>query len=297
MTQTQANAQNPKSPGNWFEDTALWKLKVRVQFSGWLQYLVHAVVVVLMLLLAGIGWLIGYWPVLLVWLPLGIAAVLFVPLIGSILIVKYGLHPTESLPANKTGLGAFDLIRARRSCRSFQSRDFTPEHHAELMEVVRANSEPKRQLGQRPIRFEYVAAPLTVWPVVGAHEFLIAIAPHEYNRLSVIDIGRSLQKVVLHATRMGLATCWIGPGADQKGPSTNRLTTHFRARCYKERGARVSHGIAWISLAHERVEGTTRLQAKGAMPPGYPQAMLGTVGHKSAKYFLDFDFAMSRSRP
>jgi len=219
MTQTQTNAQNPKSPGNWFEDTALWKLKVRVQFSGWLQYLVHAVVVVLMLLLAGIGWLIGYWPVLLVWLPLGIAAVLFVPLIGSILIVKYGLHPTESLPANKTGLGAFDLIRARRSCRSFQSRDFTPEHHAELMEVVRANSEPKRQLGQRPIRFEYVAAPLTVWPVVGAHEFLIAIAPHEYNRLSVIDIGRSLQKVVLHATRMGLATCWIGPGADQKSIS------------------------------------------------------------------------------
>jgi nitroreductase len=110
----------------------------------------------------------------------------------------------------------FELMRARRSCRSFQSRDLTDPHHAELMEAVQLNSQQERQLGQKPIRFEYVAAPLTVWPVVGAHEFLVAIAPREYNRMSVIDIGRSLQKVVLHATRMGLATCWIGPGADQE---------------------------------------------------------------------------------
>jgi hypothetical protein len=51
---------------------------------------------------------------------------------------------------------------------------------------------------------------------VGGHEFLVAIAPHEYDRLTVIDVGRSLHKVVLHATRMGLATCWIGPGADHQ---------------------------------------------------------------------------------
>ena len=36
-----------------------------------------------------------------------------------------------------------------------------------------------------------------------------------YNRLAVIDVGRNLQKIVIGATRMGLATCWIGPGADQ----------------------------------------------------------------------------------
>ncbi len=216
MTQKQTNAQKPKPSKNRFEDTALWKLKVRLQFSGWLQYAIHAILVLIMLALAGIGWLIGHWPVLLVWLPLGIAAFLFVALIGTIVIVKYGLHPTESLPAKKTNLDAFDLMRARRSCRSFQSRNLTSEHRAELMGAVGANSEPDRQLGQRPIRFEYVAAPLTVWPVVGAREFLVAIAPRKYDRLAVIDVGRSLQKVVIHATRMGLATCWIGPGADQK---------------------------------------------------------------------------------
>jgi nitroreductase len=84
------------------------------------------------------------------------------------------------------------------------------------MDSARTQSQPDRLLGKSPIRFEYVDAPLTVWPVIGAHEFLVAIAPREYDRMAVIDVGRSLQKVVLHATRMGVATCWIGPGADQK---------------------------------------------------------------------------------
>ena len=199
-----------------FEDSPIWKLKVRLQFSGWLQYIIHAIWIIMFLLIAGIGWLIGYWQVLLFWLPLGIAAFLSVALVGTIVIVKYGIHPTERIPSNKTNLDAFDLMRSRHSCRSFQSRNLTAEHHAELMEAVRFHSKQNQQLGQQPIRFEYISAPLTVWPVVGAHEFLVAIAPREYNRLTVIDVGRSLQKIVLHATRMGLSTCWIGPGADQK---------------------------------------------------------------------------------
>ncbi len=199
-----------------FEDSALWKLKVRLQFSGWLQYIIHAIWVLIMLVIAGVGWLIGYWPVVLFWLPLGISAFLGVWLVVTIVFVKVGMHPAERIPGEKTGLDAFDLMRSRRSCRSFQSRNLTAEHHAELMEAVQFHSQQSQQLGQQPIRFEYVTASLKVWPVVGAHEFLVAIAPREYDRLSMIDIGRSLQRIVLHATRMGLATCWIGPGADQK---------------------------------------------------------------------------------
>lgn len=199
-----------------FQDTAIWRLKVRFQFSGWLQYVIHAIWVLIFLLITLIGWLIGYWPLLLFWLPLGIAAFLSIALIGTILIVKYGLHPAERIPTSKKDLDTFDLMRTRHSCRSFQPRNLTSEHLAELMETVRFYSQPSQQLGKKPIRFEYVATRLTVWPVVGAHEFLIAIAPNKYDRLSVIDVGRSLQKIVLHATSMGLATCWIGPGADQK---------------------------------------------------------------------------------
>ena len=199
-----------------FEDSPIWKLKVRLQFSGWLQYIIHAIWVLILLIIAGIGWLIGYWPTVLFWLPLGIAAILCIALVGTVLIVKYGIHPTERIPPSKSDQDAFELMRTRHSCRSFQSRNLTDEHREELAEVVRVQSQQGQQLGQQPIRFEYVSAPLTVWPVVGAHEFLVAIAPSQYDRLSIIDVGRSLQRTVLHATRMGLATCWIGPGADQK---------------------------------------------------------------------------------
>ncbi len=199
-----------------FEDSPLWKLKVRLQFSGWLQYIAHAILILIMLIIAGIGWLVGYWSILLFWIPLAIATFLSIVLIGTVIIVKYGIHPTERIPADKNDLDAFDLMRARHSCRSFQSRNLTAEHHTKLMEAVKLYSQQNQLLGQQPVRFEYIAAPLTVWPVVGAHEFLVAVAPREYNRLSVIDVGRSLQKIVLQATRMGLGTCWIGPGADQK---------------------------------------------------------------------------------
>ncbi|MCL1127116.1 nitroreductase family protein [Shewanella surugensis] len=199
-----------------FEDSPLWKLKVRLQFSGWLQYIIHAIWALLMWIITGVGWLVGFWPVFLFWLPLGIATFLSISLVGTVLIVKYGMHPTERIPASKMDLNVFDLMRKCHSCRSFQSRNLSSQHHAELMEAVQHHSQQNQQLGQQPVRFEYVNVRLTIWPVVGAHEFLVAIAPREYNRLSIIDVGRSLQKIVLHATRMGMATCWIGPGADQE---------------------------------------------------------------------------------
>ena len=105
-------------------------------------------------------------------------------------------------------------MRARRSCRSFQSRNLSDAHRARLMESAGWHSRPDALIGETAIRLEYVAAPLTVWPTVGAHEFLVAIAPAGYDRMAIVDVGRSLQKVLLDATRMGVSTCWIGPGAD-----------------------------------------------------------------------------------
>ncbi len=213
MTDQDSRRANPTEHA--FENTLLWKIKVWLQFTGWLLYIANFVAVILMLLLAAIGSWIGIWPVILVWLPLALAAVLAINLCFDIATVRYDLRPREPLPAARTGMNAFDLMRARVSCRSFQSRGLTPEHLAELNNVAAKQCAPDNLLGRHPIRFEYIAAPLTVWPTVGCREFLVAIAPAKYNRLAVIDVGRSLQKVVLHLARMGLSTCWIGPGADQ----------------------------------------------------------------------------------
>jgi nitroreductase len=153
---------------------------------------------------------------MLAWLPATIGILAVGVLAWDLVTVKLGLRPTEALPTRRDDLDAFDLMRARRSCRSFQHRDLTEVDRTALMESVRRNTWPDGLIGTRAVRFEYIAAPLTVWPVVGAHEFLVAIAPREYDRLAVIDVGRRLQHVVLDATRMGVATCWIGPGADQQ---------------------------------------------------------------------------------
>jgi hypothetical protein len=191
--------------------TRIWQVKLRLQFTGWLQYIPPAFVTLVVFLVAALIHILGSVQV----------ATLFV-LVGSILLamqvfdlvtVKFRLRFPEPLPKRRDDLDLFDLMRSRRSCRSFQTRKLTSADRSELVEYVRLHSqEPK--IGQSSIRFEYVSAPLTVWPTVNATEFLVAIAPIKYDRLAVIDVGKSLQKIIMDATRMGLGTCWIGPGAD-----------------------------------------------------------------------------------
>ncbi|GAA4509327.1 hypothetical protein GCM10023191_070400 [Actinoallomurus oryzae] len=201
------------------------RVKVRLQWTGWLQYLPTAVVAVAFLALSAMGALIGTWRIPLFWLPFGIGALLLAVAAFDLITVKMGLRPREPMPRRRDDLDSFDLIHSRRSCRSFQRRDLTSADREELMRAIRDHTRPDHLIGTSPIRLEYVAAPLTAWPAVGVHEFIVAIAPRDYDRLAIIDVGRSLHKVVLHATRMGVATCWIGPGADQTG-----IVTHLDGR-------------------------------------------------------------------
>lgn len=194
----------------------LWQLKVRLQFTGWLQFFPNALAALLFLGLALLATWIGRGPALLVWIPLALGGTLLLNLAFDVATLKLGLRLPEPLPQRLGQLDAFDLMRARRSCRSFQLRELSPEDRAELQAEVERHTTPAALLGQRPIRLEYIQAQLRVWPSLNAREFFVAIAPREYERLAVIDVGRSLQKIVTHATRMGVATCWIGPGADHE---------------------------------------------------------------------------------
>jgi nitroreductase len=187
------------------------RAKMRVQFTGWLQYLLPMIFVLLFSLIGGIAHLLNVRFLAIPFLVLGM--LIFIIAIFDLVTVKFRLRFPERLPKRNDDLDLFDLMRARRSCRSFQTRKLTDADHNELMESMRVHTE-ETQIGESPVRFEYISSPLTVWPTVNGTEFLVAIAPKEYERLAVIDIGRSLQKIVIDATRMGLGTCWIGPGAD-----------------------------------------------------------------------------------
>jgi Putative TM nitroreductase len=193
--------------------TSIWQTKLRLQFTGWLQYVPPLVVTLVIFLSAGIVHLLGGRQV-----ANGFAFVGYLLLAVEafdLVTVKFRLRPREHRPKRNDDLELFDLMRARRSCRSFQTRKLASIDYNELMESVHRHSAEPR-IGKSQVRFEYISAPLTVWPTVNASEFLVAIAPLEYDRLAVMDVGRSLQKIVMDATRMGLGTCWIGPGADHK---------------------------------------------------------------------------------
>jgi nitroreductase len=189
------------------------RLKMRLQFTGWLQYLLPVPFILAFGLLGGVSWLLGT-PI--------VAAVFFVPaglLVAvaafDIVTTKWKIRFAERRPPRLDDLDVFDLLRARHSCRSFQTRRMTDaDRKAVLAAVDEHRAIP--MIGETTPRLEYIAAPLTVWPTVNASEFLVAILPKAYDRTAIIDVGRTLQRVVMDVTRMGLATCWIGPGADHE---------------------------------------------------------------------------------
>ncbi len=167
---------------------AIVRAKMRVQFTGWLQYLLPVPFMLVLFLIAGIASLLGGTRVANIVAFAGL--LLLVVFTFDLITTKFQLRFPERFPKRKDDLDIFDLMRSRRSCRSFQTRKLTTAHRNELMEYVRIHSEATT-IGKSPVRFEYLSAPLTVWPVVNATEFLVAIAPSEYDRLADIDVGRS----------------------------------------------------------------------------------------------------------
>lgn len=186
-------------------------IKMKLQFTGWLQYLMPAPATFALFLLTGLVYLLGFHTVAswFIWLPLLLSAII----LFDVITCRFRIRLPESLPKARTDDDVFTLMRERRSCRSYQSRKLTTAHAQALAQSV-TNHLNEPRLGDTPIRLEWVNAPITVWPAVNASHFLVAIAPAEYNRTAILDIGRTLQKIVIDATRMGLGTCWIGPGAD-----------------------------------------------------------------------------------
>ena len=189
----------------------LVRAKMRVQFTGWLQYLLPTPFILLLSLLGCLLWFLGgrsLGAVLLV--PAGLLALVA---IFDIVTTKWKIRLPERRPPRLDALAPFDVLRARRSCRSLQTRRLSDADREELMASVRTQLAVP-SIGETAPRLEYIAAPLTVWPTVNGSEFLVAIVPKAYDRTAIIDVGRTLQRVVVDATRMGLGTCWIGPGAD-----------------------------------------------------------------------------------
>lgn len=139
--------------------TATWRIKLRLQFTGWLQYIPVLIFALVFFVIAGIIHLLGYVQAAAPFFFVGVC--LSAVLIFDLTTVKFRLRLPEHLPKRNDDLNLFDLMRSRCSCRSFQTRKLTAADYNELMASVRLHSAELR-IGQAPIRFEYIAAPLTV---------------------------------------------------------------------------------------------------------------------------------------
>ena len=185
-------------------------VKLRLQFTGWLQYLMPVPIMLGMYLFCGLLFLVI--PLLATILAL-LPSLLLTIILFDIITSRFCIRLPEPFPKSNIGKDVFTLMRDRRSCRSYQTRQLTGKHEQALLKSVALHLKEPR-FSDANIRLEWVQAPLIIWPVVNARHFLIAIAPVNYERKAIIDIGKTLQKVVIDVTRMGLGSCWIGPGAD-----------------------------------------------------------------------------------
>jgi len=91
----------------------VWRIKLRLQFTGWLQYIPPLVVTFLIFLIAGIAHLIG-----------GTSVARGSAFVGTLLLaveildlitVKFRIRPHERLPKRRDDLDLFDLMHSRRS--------------------------------------------------------------------------------------------------------------------------------------------------------------------------------------
>ncbi len=198
-------------------------IKLKLQWTGWLQYLIPLPVILGLFVLGLTVYLLGGLFTSMIISAIGI--LLLAKVLFDIVTVKFKIRFPESRPKRNDDMNIFELMRSRYSCRSYQTKKLNKPDYKELMESVQKRLKGPK-FSTEEIRFEYISTPIRVWPVVNATEFLVAIAPKEYNRLTVMDIGRTLQNIVIDATRMGIATCWIGPGADHKS-ITSKLGERF----------------------------------------------------------------------
>jgi|GEM_PF-4441569 len=85
------------------------RTKMRLQFKGWLQYVLPLGPAAALGLLCGLGLLVGL-PRVATGFGCAAVGVLAIALF-DVVTVKFRLHPPEGRPARREGLGAFDLMR------------------------------------------------------------------------------------------------------------------------------------------------------------------------------------------
>ncbi|MDZ7270965.1 MAG: nitroreductase [candidate division KSB1 bacterium] len=107
-----------------------------------------------------------------------------------------------------------ELIRARRSCRTFDGRLLAPEVQQALATWLR---DPREGPFGNAVRLGLVELEPGQWfgarwgtygVIKGAHAFLVGAVQH--GPMELEDFGFVFEAAILKATELGVATCWLG---------------------------------------------------------------------------------------
>jgi hypothetical protein len=105
-----------------------------------------------------------------------------------------------------------EIIRTRKSCRTFNTRAIEPEKLAELKQFLALNTKTPfgSKVGFHLVDFNEmeigVLKNLTTYGVIkGARQFIVGTV--EKHPRAMEDYGYCMEKNILQATSMGLGTC------------------------------------------------------------------------------------------
>jgi nitroreductase len=106
-----------------------------------------------------------------------------------------------------------ELIRERRSCRTFDERKIEPEKLDKLKSFIEQSNNQVKQMRFAIFALDAGGKIGTYGMISGARTFIAGIV--EKNRENIEELGMAFEKIVLFATSLGLGTCWLA-GIDRK---------------------------------------------------------------------------------
>lgn len=120
-----------------------------------------------------------------------------------------------------------DVIRVRKSIRTYDKKPLSKAHQEALLDKINQVMKEK-WLVQHGVSIHLITAgevpggKLGTYGVIkGAKQYLCVLANPDEE--AMVAIGYGMEQVILHATVLGLATCWLG-GTFSRGQFSHAVT-------------------------------------------------------------------------
>lgn len=115
-------------------------------------------------------------------------------------------------------MNPIETIKSRTSWRTYSKEKLNPSDRAKLKEFI--NKEPETPFGAKPrfqlIDYESGTQQLGTYGFIKDAQHFIAGGVKQ-QPMNIEDYGYALEQIILHATELGLGTCWLGGTFTKEG--------------------------------------------------------------------------------